>query len=225
MRGAATAVLSSRLGPGGWPYGSLVLAACAHDASPILLISSLAQHTRAIAEDDRVSLLFDGTRGLDNPLTGPRLTVLGRARRDDSPTGHRERFLRRHPSAADYVDFGDFAFYRVVVERAHLVAGFGEIHWIDGADLRLDAALAATFAEAEPAVLAHMSADHADAVALYAEKLGGQPGGAWRLVGCDADGVDLRLGGRLARVDFATLATNPDQLRAALSELARLARG
>jgi len=232
MRGGATAVLSSRIGPGGWPYGSLVLVACAHDATPILLISSLAEHTRNITDDDRVSLLFDGTGGLDNPLTGPRLTVLGRARRDDLPNshrvGHRERFLNRHPSAADYVDFGDFAFFRVAVERAHLVAGFGAIHWIDGADLMLDGARATAFAEAERAVRAHMNADHADAVALYAEKLAGQPGGAWRMVGCDADGVDLRLnlplGSRLARVDFATPATSPDELRPAMIELARIAR-
>jgi hypothetical protein len=232
MRGAATAVLSSRIGPGGWPYGSLVLAACAHDATPILLISSLAEHTRNIADDDRVSLLFDGTGGLDNPLTGPRLTVLGRARPDDSPNshrvGHRERFLNRHPSAADYVDFGDFAFFRVAVERAHLVAGFGAIHWIDGADLMLDRARATAFAEAERAVRKHMNSDHADAVALYAEKLAGQRGGSWRMVGCDADGVDLRLdvtlGGRLARVDFATPATSPDELRPAMIELARIAR-
>jgi len=48
------------------------------------------------------------------------------------------------------------------------------------------------------------------------------------MVGCDADGVDLRLdvtlGGRLARVDFATPATSPDELRPAMIELARIAR-
>ena len=44
------------------------------------LLSDLAEHSRAIANDDRVSLLFDGTAGLDQPLTGPRVTVVGRAR-------------------------------------------------------------------------------------------------------------------------------------------------
>ena len=47
---------------GAWPYASLVLVAVDHDLSPILLLSDLAEHTKAIAADSRVSLLFDGTR-------------------------------------------------------------------------------------------------------------------------------------------------------------------
>src|SRR5471030_996920 len=62
-----------------WPYASLVLVAVDHDLSPILLMSDLAEHSKAIATDNRVSLLFDGTVGLDQPLTGPRVTLLGRA--------------------------------------------------------------------------------------------------------------------------------------------------
>ena len=64
----------------GWPYASLVLVAVDHDLTPILLLSDLAEHTRAIQADGRVSLLFDGTAGLDQPLTGPRVTVVGRVR-------------------------------------------------------------------------------------------------------------------------------------------------
>jgi len=59
---------------GAWPYASLVLAAVDHDLSPILLLSDLAEHSKAIAADGRVSLLFDGTQGLEQPLTGPRVT-------------------------------------------------------------------------------------------------------------------------------------------------------
>jgi putative heme iron utilization protein len=65
---------------GAWPYASLVLVAVDHDLSPILLLSDLAEHSKAIAADPRVSLLFDGTAGLAQPLTGPRVTLLGRVR-------------------------------------------------------------------------------------------------------------------------------------------------
>src|SRR5476651_2187671 len=98
-----------------WPYASLVLVAVDHDLSPILLMSDLAEHSKAIAADNRVSLLFDGTGGLEQPLTGPRVSLLGRA----APTDEarlRARFLARHPDAAMYVDFGDFRFYRVALE-------------------------------------------------------------------------------------------------------------
>src|SRR5258708_4627268 len=99
---------------GGWPYASLVLVAGGHDLSPILLLSDLAEHSKAITSDGRVSLLFDGTAGLDQPLAGRRATLLGRA----SPTDDqrlKRRFLARHPDAGIYADFGDFRFYRVAL--------------------------------------------------------------------------------------------------------------
>jgi len=64
---------------GTWPYASLVLVAVDHDLSPILLMSDLAVHSQAIRSDNRMSLLFDGTAGLDQPLSGPRGTLMGRA--------------------------------------------------------------------------------------------------------------------------------------------------
>src|SRR5512134_1223527 len=84
-----------------WPYASLVLVAVDHDLSPILLLSDLAEHSKAIAADARVSLLFDGTHGLDQPLTGPRVTLVGRAARTDDARLAR-RFLARHPDAEMY---------------------------------------------------------------------------------------------------------------------------
>ncbi|MFO0294160.1 MAG: pyridoxamine 5'-phosphate oxidase family protein [Rhodospirillales bacterium] len=71
---ATLATLGAAGGPAaGEPYASLVLVACLHDATPVLLISRLADHTRNIAAEPRVSLLFDGTSGLDEPRTGARV--------------------------------------------------------------------------------------------------------------------------------------------------------
>src|SRR5689334_4718471 len=84
LRRLDRASLASALpGPDGpaWPYASLVLVAVDHDLAPILLLSDLAEHAKAIAADSRVSLLFDGTAGLEQPLTGPRVSLLGRAAR------------------------------------------------------------------------------------------------------------------------------------------------
>jgi putative heme iron utilization protein len=170
VRGLDRAALGTALpvDGGSWPYASLVLAAVDHDLSPILLLSDLAEHTKAIAADDRVSLLFDGTHGLDQPLTGPRVTLVGRAARTDDARLAR-RFLARHPDAEMYAGFKDFHFYRVAVERAHLVAGFGKIRWLSAAEL--NAAPASGLADAEPGIVSHMNEDHTDAVQLYAGKL------------------------------------------------------
>ena len=207
--------------PAAWPYASLVLVAVDHDLSPILLLSDMAEHTKAIKADDRVSLLFDGTGGLDQPLTGPRATVLGRAERT-ADERLKARFLARHPDAALYAGFKDFGFYRVAVERAHLVGGFGKIRWIDGAELVPPQA--AGLAEAEAGIVEHMNIDHADAVQLYAAKLIGLAGDGWRMTGIDSEGIDLRRAGKVARLAFDVPLQTAGEARKVLVALVGKAR-
>jgi heme oxygenase (biliverdin-IX-beta and delta-forming) len=207
---------------GGAPYASLVLLAVDLDASPLLLLSELAQHSRNIAFDPRVSLLLDGTEGHPDPLTGPRLTLLGRALPTDDPRGL-ARFISHHPTSAGYAGFRDFHLYRVEVERGHFVAGFGRIDWIGGDDFRF-APDPGMLAAAEPAILKHMNDDHGDAIAQYAHGLLGRSGAGWRMTGIDPEGVDLRCKGETARLDFAAPVSapvlTPEAARAALVQLA-----
>ncbi|RUQ73862.1 heme iron utilization protein [Azospirillum doebereinerae] len=207
----------------GWPYPSLVLVASDHDGSPLLLLSTLAEHTRNLARDPRVGLLFDGTGGLAQPLTGARLSVLGRAARSDEPR-HRARFLRRHPDAAFYAGFADFAVYRVAVERAHLVAGFGRIHWLSKDALGLPGVPSA-LAEAESDTLAALNAAHAAALPLLVPLPPGsaERGEGWTLTGLDPEGCDLRCGGYVARVDFDERTNHPESARLALAALVQRA--
>ncbi len=227
VRGLDRAALATNLpGDGGaWPYASLVLVAADHELSPILLLSDLAEHSKAIAADSRVSLLFDGTHGLDQPLTGARVTLVGRAGRSDDARLVR-RFLNRHPDAQMYAGFKDFHFYRVAVERAHLVAGFGKISWLSAGELQ--PALADGLAESEPAIVNHMNEDHADSLQLYAGRLLGLAGSDWRMTGIDAEGIDLRQGGQGARLAFdAPIAAAPEarKVLVALAAKARNAGG
>jgi putative heme iron utilization protein len=208
--------------PAGWPYASLVLMAVDQDAAPILLISTLADHTRNLLADPRASLLVDGTAGLDEPLTGARATVMGRLEKTDDPR-HRARFLARHPAAAMYAGFGDFAVWRMTVGRAHIVAGFGRIHWVDGGAVIGAAPPALAAREAD--VVDHMNADHADAVDLYATMLLGLDGDGWQMTGVDAEGIDLRRAGRVARLPFDTPVADADGARAELVRLVKKARG
>ena len=224
-RGCTRATLATSLN--GAPYASLVLVAVDLDATPLLLLSDLAQHSRNIAFDPRVSLLLDATDGHPDPLTGPRLTLLGQARPTDDPRGL-ARFVAHHPASAVYAGFRDFRLYRVAVQRGHLVAGFGRIDWIDSHEY-LFARDAGALAAAEPEILDHMNKDHADAIALYAHRLLGRTGADWRMTGIDPEGIDLRRDGETARLDFAAPAPTPiltpDAARAALVQLAEMARG
>src|SRR5207248_8808158 len=175
---------------GGGPFVSLVAAACDSDASPLLLLSDLAQHTKNLLADPTVSLLFEDVAGHADPLAGPRLTLLGRAERYDVPRAA-ARFAARHPPSASYAGFADFHLYRVSIERGHLVAGFGRIAWIEAAELRFGAD-ASALAAAEPEIVDHMNRDHGEAIELYARRLLGRQEAGWRMTGIDPEGIDLR---------------------------------
>ena len=134
----ATAFVGARPEERGWPYASLVLLATDAMGMPLLLLSDLAEHTKNLRNDPRVSLLIDDTKGHEDRLAASRLTLLGHASVIADETERADasaRFLACHPSAANYADFKDFRFYRVTLDRAHLVAGFGRIRWIEAGAL------------------------------------------------------------------------------------------
>src|SRR5581483_2903886 len=179
--------------------------------------SRLALHTRNLEKDARASVLIDGTGGLGDPMTGGRLTVIGRARPASDPTALR-RFLARHPSAEGYAGFPDFATYELDVARGHFIGGFGRI--VDLAP----AALATDVADAAPGIVAHMNSDHADAIGLYATMLARAEPGDWRMTGIDPDGVDLLHCTSAVRIDFPTRVRNAEEARAMLVSQVQQAR-
>ena len=229
VRSAGTAALATaEKDRDAWPYASLVLVAADHAARPLLLLSDLADHTKNMAVDGRVSLLFDGTAGLADPLTGARAALQGRVRKLEAEAAvapARQRFLARHAGAEGYADFGDFNFYRVEPERFHLVAGFGRIHWIEAEAVLFDTAGTEALAERERDIVEHMNEDHADAIDLYAERAAPGAGPGWRMVGIDPEGADLSREGRFLRIPFAKTVADSQAARVELVRLAKQARG
>jgi hypothetical protein len=175
--------------------------ATAADGAPLLLISRLAVHTKNILADPRVSVMIDERKEGD-PLQGARIMLMGSAAATDDPD-IRRRYLDRQPEAAMFAGFADFAFYRVTLKAAHLVAGFGRI-----VDLKPQDILTET----------------ADAIRLYATKLLGAPDGEWRCVGCDPEGLELQLDRAALRLPFPQRVRAPGVLRVVLKQLADAAR-
>jgi heme iron utilization protein len=125
LREGRSGALATLLPGSGDPYCSLVNVATAVDGAPLLLLSTLALHTENILADERVSLMVDERKEGD-PLEGARVMVMGTcAQSSDQSSG--PSYLRRHPEAEAFANFADFAFYRIEIARAHLVAGFGRI--------------------------------------------------------------------------------------------------
>ncbi len=211
----------------GHPFVSLVSLATDVDGTPIILVSQLSNHTGHLAADRRCSLLV-GESGKGDPLAHPRITLSCRAAAVDRESERglriRRRFLARQPKAELYVDFPDFGFIALEIERGSLNGGFGKAYRLEREDLVLDLSGADELIAAEESAVAHMNADHGDAASLYAERLLRLPAGRWTLTGIDPAGCDLGCGEMSARLPFPHRAATASDLREMLHRLAVDAR-
>jgi putative heme iron utilization protein len=222
LREGRSGALATLVAGSGDPYCSLVNVATAVDGAPLLLLSKLALHTKNLLADARVSLMLDERKEGD-PLEGARVMLMGTCAKDSDPSSG-PAYLRRHPEAGMFANFADFAFYRMEIARAHLVAGFGRIVDLKPQDVRTDISDARALVESEVDAIAHMNADHADACRLYATRLLGASDGDWRCVGIDPEGLELQKGRTALRLPFPQRVTGPGPLRALLKQLADQAR-
>lgn len=214
----------------GWPVTSMVLPAIAIDGAPLLLISELADHTRHILADDRVSLLFtppptlpDRASVIETDTT--RLTVFGHAVRDDAPS-IRACYLRTNPDAAQYAGFGDFGFYRVSLDAAYWVGGFGKQRRLSGDNLIVSGCQA--LIDGHDDIVAHMNADHLDALSdIVGHYTTAAPDTGWQMHAIDCDGMVLTsTSADIAslRIDFPKQIGTPAEARDILVEMCKKSR-
>jgi putative heme iron utilization protein len=224
LRKARYAALGTLEVSDGAPSVSRVSLATAMDGAPGFLISALSGHTANLATDQRCSLLV-GEPGKGDPLAHPRMTLIGRARKLEAGA-HKDaferRYLSRHPKASLYAGFSDFSFWVVKIDRGYLNGGFGKAFTLTAADLATPLGTAAELVELEPSAIAHMNADHREAVDHYAGLAGGI-GSGWRLACLDPEGLDLAKDDQVARLWFEAPLTTAANLRATLVSLAQSA--
>jgi putative heme iron utilization protein len=116
----------------GHPFGSLVSYAVDGRGRPVFLLSRLALHTSNLAADARASFTVFDPAAEHNPQGAARLTVIGSVAPTppEDAASLREIYLERHPEAEEYIDFGDFSFYRLEVRQTYFVGGLGRMGWI-----------------------------------------------------------------------------------------------
>lgn len=187
------------------PFASRVLIGNDIDGVPVMLTSMLATHTRAVLADPRCSLLL-GEPGKGDPLAWPRLTILADARRIESDTeSHsqiRHRFLRRHPKAALYVDFPDFAFFRLEPKAANLNGGFGKAHNILSNELKILSPALFDIAAQELQILETVNARKEGRADLLVKHFFKEKTADWKIVGLDASGMEFARKEQLLRFEF-----------------------
>jgi putative heme iron utilization protein len=180
-----------------------------------------------LQRDPRASLLV-AEGGSADPLANGRVTILGPCTRVEGKGGSaRAAFLAAHPNSAYYADFRDFAFWTLHVDSVRYIGGYGRMSWISKAEWHT--------AEPDPlgssaaGIIAHMNADHADAMVLYCKAFSEATEITFAsMTGIDRYGFELsaktKEGPRPVRLAFAKPVSTPEDARAALISMLKDAR-
>ncbi|BCM24655.1 HugZ family pyridoxamine 5'-phosphate oxidase [Methyloradius palustris] len=214
----------------GYPFGSVAPFVLDHNAQPIILISTLAEHTHNIAANSKVSMLvFAGAEDLQ---ANSRLTLIGEATKiDKNDTDLRARYLRYLPQAASYFDMHDFSFYRIQIAHARYIAGFGRMGWVDGAQLSGQELNAEPnqLESQETGIIEHMNADHHENLITYCKHFHGVIASEVTMLGIDCDGFDVDSKDesgkqKILRFHFETPISDANSARKALVAMAQASR-
>jgi heme iron utilization protein len=134
-KAGGTAALSVLDVDTGGPFTTLVNVAVDSSLRPLLLISALAHHSKCLAANPMASVMLHEAIAADaDPMLTFRATVLGKFEKV-APDAAARFFLARHPYAELYAGFGDFDYWRMEAEHAHIIAGFGRAYGVRFSDI------------------------------------------------------------------------------------------
>ena len=227
LSSVATLSTQSRKQPG-FPFGSLMPYALDSAGRPVFLISTMAMHTQNLKGDPRVSLFVAQTAADGDVLGAARVTLVGNVMQlsEEEKSEVRDLYLKAHPNSRYWIDFNDFAFFRLEPVDVYYVGGFGVMGWVTSTDYA--AAHADPLAEAAQGILDHMNTDHADALLLFAKVNAKLDAEAATMTSVDRLGFHLRAqtpaGIKGARIPFLREARTAGETRSVLVEMVKLAR-
>jgi len=128
----------------GFPFGSMVRFVIGCDdenkGQPILMLSRIAEHSKHIAQQNKVSLLVSAVSSevsSEDIQQTARLTLLGEMQKldvDDPAIQHdAEIYFQQFPETREYFQLLDFDFYRLRITKGRYIGGFARAHWLKGA--------------------------------------------------------------------------------------------
>jgi hypothetical protein len=194
---------------------------------PIFLISNMAMHTQNLKADPRASLFVAQAASDGDPLGAARATLIGYVRPvpEADIASAREDYLAKHENSRYWVDFADFSFFRLELIDIYYVGGFGVMGWVEAQDYT--EALPDPLAPAAAGIMAHMNADHVDAMILLARRHAGIEAMEATMTAVDRLGFHVRLrtaeGMKSTRINFPSEARTPQEARKVLVEMVRQA--
>ena len=178
----------------GYPFGSVTPFMLDHDCQPVILISSIAEHTKNIIANPKVSLVVFEKN--DDLQANARLTLIGEALQIDKNDAHlMARYGRYFPESIGYFAIHDFQFYRINIHQARYIAGFGKMSWLDANALNKPQNNEANkmIAMLEDSMIEHMNADHKISLIQYCQHFYQVKPAGVLLIGVDTNGFDVEV--------------------------------
>jgi hypothetical protein len=212
----------------GFPFGSLMPYALDAAGRPLFLISTMAMHTQNLKADPRASLFVSQPPADGDVLGAARVTLVGNVMQlpEEDKGEAREIYLKAHPNSRYWVDFTDFAFFRLEPVDVYYVGGFGVMGWVTAADYA--AAAPDPLATAAQGILDHMNADHGDALVLLVRVHAKLEAETATMTSVDRLGFHVRVltpaGVKGARIPFFREVSTPTETRTVLVEMVKQAR-
>lgn len=212
----------------GYPFGSVVPYCLDQNLRPFILISSIAQHTKNINENSKVSLTIIESNTNTNKQSKGRLTFIGDAEKISAEDKsqweeYRQKYLNYFPEAVDYFGTHDFEFYRILPKRLRFIGGFGKIYWVEKEDFHLRNIFSQI---AESQIVNHMNEDHkynqVDYCRHYLSEIITEEDVF--MTGLDQWGMDLNIQGTLKRIDFPRVLKDPSEVRSIMVEMAKISK-
>lgn len=150
---------------GGYPFGSVTPFMMTDNGNIIIYASDIAQHSRNMKENCRVSLcVYDAKQ--DDSQASARITFIADASWENVSELEQQRYFELFPQARAYVEAHDFRFYLLDVNKIRYIGGFGEIYWFSIEEWSQGLA---SVAESQRGIIEHMHEDHLDALQMIAQ--------------------------------------------------------
>lgn len=184
----------------GYPFATAIPYALDAAHNPVLCISALAEHTKNVLTNPRVSLSVVQP-GAEDVQDTARLTLVADAERFEPDEALKARYLRYLPKTEDLLAL-DFMFFRLQPKRIRFIGGVGRMGWVEEADW---AALPVLSAELEEQFLKDTRSQ------LNAQV---------KLLGADCFGIDYEVKGERHRQRFPDAPLSAERFAAAAPRFA-----
>jgi len=207
---------------GGFPFGSVVPYCLDGEGMPVILISTIAEHTKNILHDNRCSITVI-SENTDVQANG-RLTVIGNMEAITDEKDVSERYYRHFPKSKAYGNTHNFSFYRLRPIAIRFIGGFGAIHWLEVSDFLFKNPF---HGEGEVSIVDHMNADHHKDLLSYCtfyKRMTIKPEDTVRMAGIDGFGFDIFVNDQKVRFTFDQAISNAGEARAAMVGLSKGAK-